>query len=184
VRMHNQVGYIRYFCGRKRRLPDIDLSGRWGIHKAETTLSNNVCQGSGQDFLKAAVIRCDWREPNPDRELPKRHSLPKEHVRILADYAARLDGFRRRLKRARSQFIMQVHDEVIISVCDDLEAAKEVLEIWATVMTWRHFIPAGSSYNVPLVAEGGVAKNWHDAKSENALFHVTAGFDEWARYQN
>jgi DNA polymerase I-like protein with 3'-5' exonuclease and polymerase domains len=179
---HRAHNFVRLFLGRTRHLPDIDWSNSYSVHKAETTTSNNVIQGTGQDFLKAAIVRADYDNANPDQRMLDKYTLPKEHRLILSDYAPRLEKLRRQLRKASSRFILQVHDEVLFT-CDKA-AAAECLHIWCTLMTWRHFFPAISDYNVPLVAEGGWGANWEQAKSEKGHDHIKLGYEEWARYAN
>ncbi len=179
---HKTKGYVRLLTGRRRHLTDLDWNDNFSVHKAETTLSNNVVQGSGQDMLKASIIRCDPFCPNIDAELPKRMSLPISHRLLLQHYARKVEKVRKLLTLAKAEWILQVHDEVIYFA--DKHAAEEVSNTLADVMTWRHFFPATTDYTVPLVAEGGVGYNWRQAKNDKEkngpvqLFHVSAGFDK------
>jgi hypothetical protein len=53
------------------------------------------------------------------------------------------------------------------------------------VMTWRHFFPAITDYNVPLVAEGGVGYSWGQAKNKKEAIHrIIVGYDEWTYQPN
>lgn len=179
VNTHLRRGYIRMFTGRRRQLPDIDPNNRWSLHKAETTLSNNAIQGSGQDFLKAAVVRCSSKVLNPDAAILATMSvLPAEHRLVLSDYKTMLVRYRRIFRKAQLLFVMQVHDEGIWSV--DKHAAEEVGHLVARVMAWRHYFPGMYPYSVPLIVEGGYAQNWAAAKKGN----IVEGYDEWTRYQS
>lgn len=178
---HQKHGYVKLFCGRRRTLPDIDWENEKSVHKAETTLSNNVVQGSGQDFLKAAIVRSDPGCINPDRELPKHLEMPRSHRLYLADKVKVLEKYRRTLKLGETRFRLQVHDEAIFT--SHPSAAEESLHILADIMSWRHYFPGISNYNVPLVAEGGVGGTWKDAKSKDKfLYHTKAGFEDWQKY--
>jgi DNA polymerase I-like protein with 3'-5' exonuclease and polymerase domains len=180
---HQKNGFVQLFCGRRRTLPDIDWEDERSIHKAETTLSNNVVQGSGQDFLKAAIIRADPGCISPDRELPKRMEMSRSHRLYLADKAKQIEKYRKTLKSAEARFRLQVHDEAIFTSIPS--ASEECLHILADIMSWRHYFPSISGYNVPLVAEGGVGPTWKDAKSKDKyLFHCKAGFEDWKKYAN
>jgi DNA polymerase-1 len=170
---HQEHGYVRLLTGRRRWLDDVDWEDDYSVHKAETTLSNNVVQGSGQDLLKASIIRCDPECLNVDRILPDRIDMHPRHRLLLRDYASKIEKYRRIFKLAKCVFILQVHDEVIY-FCDS-KASQEVGQLIAEVMTWNHFFPAITSYNVPLVAEGGVGHTWRHAKSKEPLFKLHAG---------
>lgn len=178
---HQRHGHVELFCGdyRHRTLPDVNWHNDWEKHKAETTLSNNVVQGSGQDFLKAAIIRADYRCYNPDSAVLARALHPKSSktLPIIKDYVPRLERYRRTLKLAQCEYLLQVHDEVAFSV--DYHAAEECLNILGDIMSWRHFMPSRIPYRIPLVAEGGVGENWKAAKSKNDhLFHAKIGFGQ------
>jgi DNA polymerase I-like protein with 3'-5' exonuclease and polymerase domains len=178
---HEKNGFVKLFMGRRRTLLDVDWSNEKQRHKAETTLSNNVVQGSGQDFLKAAIVRADYSCINPDREILNKLVLPSEHRNYLKDKAAKVEKIRKVLKQSECRYLLQVHDEVIYSVLP--EAAEECMSILADVMSWKHYFPSISDYNVPLVAEGGVGETWKQAKSKDKhLYHVIAGYDEFEKY--
>jgi DNA polymerase I-like protein with 3'-5' exonuclease and polymerase domains len=178
---HKECGYVNLFCGRRRTLPDIDWDNKYSVHKAETTLSNNVVQGSGQDFLKAAIVRADYNCINPDRELPKRMEMNKEHRLYLADKVKLIDRYRKTFKYAECKFRLQVHDEAIFTAHPS--AAEECLHLLADIMSWRHYFPGTSDYNVPLVAEGGVGETWKQAKSKGEfIYHTKAGFADFEKY--
>ncbi len=170
---HQQHGYVKLLTGRKRMLPDIDWNNSWARHKAETTLSNNVIQGSGQDLLKASIMRSDYKGIMPDYEIQQRLVLKREHRLILNDYIAKLKKIRRDLALAKCQYIIQVHDEVIYFA--DKSAAEDCGNQLAEIMTWRHFFPATTNYDIPLVAEGGIDENWKAAKSKTPMFSLHAG---------
>lgn len=177
---HQRNGFVRLFLGRRRTLPDADWSNSYTTHRAETQISNNVVQGSGQDFLKASIIRSDYQGVNPDRLLSQQPGLAAAHRAYLKDRAKALERIRRTLRLAQCRFLLQIHDEVMYSQVP--EAEEECLHLLADVMTWFHFMPGTSSYNVPLVAEGGVGYDWVEAKSKTAKVHVTAGFDHFHKY--
>ena len=171
---HKEHGFVNLLTGRQRYLGNIDWDDQYSVHKAETTLSNNVVQGSGQDMLKSSIIRCDPYCINVDSALPKHITMPFSHRIILREYAAKVEKLRAFFKKTQTQWILQVHDEVIYFV--DKYAYAEVIHALADVMTWRHFFPATTDYNLPLVAEGGVGQTWLEAKSKKPMYHVTAGF--------
>jgi DNA polymerase I-like protein with 3'-5' exonuclease and polymerase domains len=170
---HEKHGYVKLLTGRRRHLADVDWSDHFQVHKAETTLSNNVVQGSGQDMLKASIIRCDPYCPNVDAVLPQRMNMPFQHRLMLRDYARKVEKLRALFKLAKAEWIIQVHDEVVYFV--DYHARDEVAHKLAEVMTWKHFFPATTSYNIPLVAEGGIGLSWKHAKSKTPLAHFKVG---------
>lgn len=174
LREHQANGYVRYWTGRTRTLDDVNWSSKQSIHKAETTLSNNIVQGTGQDFLKASIVRCDPCCINPDAVLPGRIALSPKHKALLADYARRVEKLRRTFRKAEAQWILQVHDEAIYFVRE--EAAHEVAQAIADVMTWKHFFPAPLPYSVPLTVEGGVGQTWKQAKGKTPEIEIHAGF--------
>lgn len=176
VAYHIKHGFIRLFCGRPRHLPDIDPGNSWSMHKAETTLSNNAVQGSGQDFMKAAVVRCSYKVFNPDAAVLRSNVGDRKHRLVLTDYSQRLETYRKLFKKTRTRMLNQVHDE--LKYLTDVSAAEEVTNAVATVMSWRHYIPSLKPYRVPLVVEGGYGYDWATAKKGN--FKV--GFEEWERY--
>jgi DNA polymerase I-like protein with 3'-5' exonuclease and polymerase domains len=174
---HSNNGFVRLLTGRKRHyLAGIDWENRSRLHKAETTLANNVIQGAAQDFLKATIIRLDHYSFNPDKAILQKWSLPRQHAAIVKDYSRKLEKYRRTLKLAHTRWLLQVHDESLW-VCDK-EAAEEILHICAEVMCWRHYIPSIRPYCVPLVAEGGVGETWKEAKGKSSQFHLKYGFEE------
>lgn len=176
VQEHIKTGFIRLFCGRPRHLPDIDPNNNWSLHKAETTLSNNAVQGSGQDFLKAAVVRCCPDMFNPDEVILRGNVGDAKHRLILKDYAARLNRYRMLFAKTKTRFLMQVHDEV--KYVHLKSASDEVSTAIATIMSWRHYVPALKDYSVPLIVEGGAGPNWAVAKKGK----LKIGYEEWARY--
>lgn len=179
---HQMNNCVRLYTGRTRHLPDVNWSNRYSVHKAETTLSNNVVQGAGQDFLKAAIVRCDWLCDNPDqRYLDRVEVMPRNHRLYLKDKARELNKLRKVLKLGDCRYRLQVHDEAVFTVKP--EAAEECLNTVCEIMSWRHYFPPLSSYNVPLVAEGGVGSSWKEAKSDDAKIKVKAGFADWEKYQ-
>jgi len=159
--------FVYYASGRKRH-----LDGRFSDHKLETTLSNNVVQGYGQDLIKSTVLRCDFERPNPDAAALKLrskkeywvNSVKEEvelHWHIAAMYAEKVESARKLFKKTNTEFIMQVHDEVIFIT----NGGQEVAEAIAEIMTWRHLLPpVWFSYQIPFVAEGGVGRTWEEAK--------------------
>lgn len=177
---HKARGFVKLFTGRRRTLPDIVWGNQWAEHKAETTLSNNVVQGTGQDLLKAAIVRSDWRCINPDKLMLDKINVKSDHKAYLRDKAKELEKLRRTLKLAEANFRLQIHDELVFTALPS--AAEEVLKIVATIMSWRHYFPSTSEYNVPIIAEGGSGQNWKEAKSDEAKFKTKLGFDEWKKY--
>ena len=166
-------GSVFLLTGRKRGLPDVDWNDKRSVHKAETTLSNNVVQGSGQDLLKASIVRLDVDEINPDKEILKTNmtsSMDNVHKALVSDYAVKLEKVRRALRKSKTEWLMQVHDETLYesNACDALEMAHMIAE----VMGWRHYFPPPKGffeYNVPLLAEGGVGYSWKEAKSSEEV---------------
>lgn len=179
-REHQANGFIRLFFGRTRTLPDADWSNDYGTHRAETQLANNAVQGTGQDCLKASIIRSDYRCINPDRAILRQAMIRSTHAAYLRDRARDLDKLRRVLRSAQCRLLLQVHDEACYSVAPS--AAEECATILADIMSWFHYFPATSAYNVPLVAEGGIGDNWKAAKAKDAVFHVKAGYTHWEKY--
>lgn len=172
---HQANGFVRLLNGRTRHLADINWDDHYSVHQAETTLSNNVVQGSGQDSLKASIIRCDPYCINPDKAVLDRMTVPFQHRILLKAYVDKVEKVRRLMRKAHSEWILQVHDEVIYFM--NQSAAHEVAAAVSEVMTWKHFFPAITRYNIPLAVDGGVAHNWKDAKGKKPLFHVKAGFN-------
>lgn len=176
---HRANGFVRLFTGRRRALEDINWENRFSVHKAETTLANNTVQGSGQDFLKIAIVRTDHRRLIPDSVAlgsnlsknwsPSHRAYLKDRVRLLTQY-------RKDFERCGVRWLLQVHDESIWR-CADRKAAVDMATKLARVMTWRHVFPGIRSYNVPLVAEGGVGETWKQAKAKGNPLHVSAGFE-------
>lgn len=162
---HRENGFIRLWTKRKRALLDIDWDDKNSVHKAETTLANNSVQGSGQDFLKAAIIRSDPLAINPDKAVLARMMLKPLHKAYIQDTARKLEKYRRILTLAKTQWLLQVHDESLWRCATS--ASIEVGQILAEIMTWRHYFPSIRPYTVPLVADGGIADNWKDAKSKH-----------------
>lgn len=174
---HKDSGYIQLLTGRKRWLPDINWDSDNSVHKAETTLSNNCIQGSGQDLLKAAIIRSDPFNINPDREALNRLKMPLKHTLLIQDYARRLDNeIRPAFKKARVKWLLQVHDESLWLV--DEKAVEDIGPMLADLMCWNHYFPPVTSYSVPIVVEGGVGNNWKEAKSKTPLIKLEAGFHQ------
>ncbi len=177
VAEQQQSGLCKYWTGRTRHLADVNWLDQFARHRAETTLSNNIIQGGGQDFLKASIIRCDPLCVNPDAEILKRNILmSKSHRAIIQGYATKLVKLRRLLSLAKTKWLLQVHDESIFS-CDKA-AAEDMLRLIADVMTWRHFFPPLSTYTVPLAVEGGIGANWFQAKNEPVI-KVKSGYSGW-----
>ncbi len=161
---HQDNGFVKLFTGRKRSLGDIDWSDKRELHKAETTLANNTVQGSGQDFLKASIIRSDPKCINPDRvTLGRLTGMKADHIALLKDYAFRLEKYRRMFEKANLHWLLQVHDESLWR-CDK-EAAGDMGIILSEIMTWHHYLPAIRPYSVPLVADGGIGETWKRAKA-------------------
>ncbi len=174
---HKANGFCYYLTGRRRTIPNVDWDDKYVVHKTETVLANNLIQGTGQDFIKAMIIRSDPLCINPDRAAREELVMKPSHRNLLCDYTAKVSRLRHKFRLAHLQWILQVHDEVIYFV--DKHAAEETLNDLADLMTWRHFFPATVKYNVPLVTEGGVGENWKQAKSKTPIFHATAGYDNW-----
>lgn len=168
--LHKQQGFITYLTGRTRNLPNIDWQDWFSCHQAETTLANNIVQGSSQDLLKATIVRCDPRCLNPDYETRQRLTLTKDHDLRLRDYDQRIRKLRRWLLLARVQWVLQVHDEALFFV--DKSAAQEIGQAICEVMCWRHYLPATTDYTVRLAVEGGVGGDWAEAKSKTPLFKL------------
>lgn len=177
---HQQNGFIRLYFGRTRTLPDADWSSEYTTHRAETRLANNAVQGTGQDCLKASIVRSDFQCVNPDREFSRAVKLPRVHRLYLEDRAHKLEKLRKVLRRGDARFRLQVHDEVIYTVVPS--AAEECATVLADIMTWFHYFPPMHPYTVPLVAEGGIGDNWKAAKAKDAKFHVKAGFEHFEKY--
>ena len=169
-------GYCHYLTGRTRTLVADEVTGKpinWSsprdVHKAETTISNNLIQGDGQDFIKAAIIRLNYRLPNYDKYVFDKFSdLPRLHKLRLKDYYCKIDKVRKLLKQSNTEFLLQVHDELKYETDED--SAEEVGNYIAEIMTWRHDIPRSvKSYAVPLAVEVGIANTWYDAKGKNPM---------------
>ena len=169
---HQANNYILNMFGRPRHLPDVDWNNRWARHKAETTLSNNVIQSSGQDMLKAAIIRCDYNANNPDRHIA-RNPFRDTNLDRANEYAEKLEKARRTLRRAKAVYHMQVHDECIFTA--DRAAAEEAAHVIADIMCWRHFIPSRLAYSVPIEVDGGVADTWGQAKKKPEIEIMARG---------
>lgn len=179
---HQRNGRVRLFLGRYRTVPEADWSNEYGTHRAETRISNNAVQGGGQDFLKGAIIRSDLSAINPDAAVLRNFSdLKKEHRLYLKDRVPVIERYRKLFRSAQCYFLLQVHDEIIFSMVPS--AAEECIKALADIMSWRHFLPGTSDYNLPLVAEGGVGPNWKAAKAKDALYHVKAGYEHWENYR-
>lgn len=179
-REHEENGCITLFFGRRRTLPDADWSNHYGRHRAETQLANNAVQGMGQDCLKAAIVRSDVNCIEPDLRVLQKMEVPKAHRLYLQDRVKDVRRYRRLFRSARCFFLLQVHDEIIFSCVP--EAAAECTSALADIMSWRHFLPSQSDYNIPLVAEGGVGDTWKAAKAKDAQFHIKLGYEHWERY--
>lgn len=179
-------GYCTLLNLRRRHLPDINWTDQYSVHKAETTLSNNVVQGSGQDLLKAAIVRLDHRCINPDEQALTAFSkkfVGSRHMGLLKKQSLDLKRIRKLLKAADCNYLLQVHDELIFSVL--VEYAEECLNALASVMAWEHYMPSkfcaqNKGYPLPLVAEGGSGYTWKAAKSKDKyIHHVKIGYDYW-----
>jgi DNA polymerase I-like protein with 3'-5' exonuclease and polymerase domains len=133
-----------------------------------------IMHNSGQDFLKASLIRADWNLFNPDKVIQSRMALKSSHKAYVADTARRVEKIRKEMKLAKCQWVLQVHDEAIW-FCEK-SAVEEMLNLCAEVMCFRHYFPAILPYCVPLVADGGAGENWQHAKSKEAQFRVEYGF--------
>lgn len=161
---HQEQGFVRLLTGRRRWLEGVRWNSKYDVHKAETTLSNNVVQGSGQDLLKAAVIRCDWNRVNPDRALPQVIEMRRSHRLLLKDYARRLEKIRGMLKKGGTRFALQVHDEGLWFA--DKSCAEDMGHYIAEVMCWKHYFPPIVKYNTLLAVDGGIGQTWQQAKGK------------------
>ena len=110
-----QRGFIYYITGRRRTFRNLNWENRRTEHKVETVAANNAVQGAAQDFLKAAIVRADPCCINPDRELPKRVVLPRLHSLWLRDTAKQVDRVRKKMLLSKTDWLLQVHDEMMIS---------------------------------------------------------------------
>lgn len=188
VQHHEQHGYVVLLTGRTRTLEDPDYNSPYGRHSIETTLANNVVQGTGQDFLKAAIVRLDPYCLNPDSAALSLGLGSLRHKEVLRYHSNRLAKIRKTLLKAQCRYLLQVHDELIFGVLR--EAEEECLELCAEVMVWEHYIPSlfdqkAEPYSIPLVAEGGAALNWKDAKSKDKFHcHTKYGFQYWNKIRN
>jgi DNA polymerase-1 len=167
---HQRNGHCDYLIGRQRYLLDVDWSSRREMHKAETVLSNNINQGSAQDWLKASIVRGDPLCINPDREIVKRMTFSREHTLRLRDYAVKLDKLRTDMLKANCKWVLQVHDETLY-FCDRV-AAHDIGKRIAEMMTWCHYFEPITSIDVPVVVDGGVGENWSHAKGKEPLFKL------------
>lgn len=167
---HQRNGRCDYLIGRQRYLLNVDWSSKREMHKAETTLSNNINQGSAQDWLKASIVRGDPMCINPDRELPKRMTFTRLHTLLLRDYAKKLDILRADMIKANCKWVLQVHDETLY-FCDR-QAAQDIGMRIAEMMTWCPYFEPITSIDVPIVVDGGVGENWSHAKSKEPLFKL------------
>lgn len=168
LREHEKEGFVTLLTGRKRGLEEhIRWNSRSDRHRAETRLSNNVVQGSGQDILKAGIIRCDWRRFNPDKRVLNSNLPEKPSFKAyLRDRARELEKHRRVFKQADMRFALQVHDEGIFFA--KTEAAEEVGNRIAEILVWKHYFPAIVPYSVRLRVEGGIGQTWKEAKGKKA----------------
>lgn len=178
---HKKHGFIRLLTGRRRWLDNVNWSNSWEEHKAETTLANNCIQGSGQDLLKASIIRNDPNNINVDRAALNRLVInDKTHKALLKDYAHKIEKYRRIYRLGHLEWLLQVHDETI-NACD-FEAAEEIAHKIGEVMTWRHFMPAITDYSIPLVVEGGIGYSWGQCKNKKErLVGIEKGHDTFYR---
>ncbi len=177
VQHHQEHGYVTMFCGRRRSLGKVEWDMKSHAHKAETTLANNTVQGFGQDLIKAAVIRSDPCCINPDRASLQQLLLKGKHKLIIQDYARKLEKYRREFRLAKCRWLLQVHDENIW-LCDK-KAAPDLTQKLAELMTWRHYFQPIIEYTVPLVADGGCAETWKQAKAKDNPNRVHVGFESW-----
>lgn len=164
---HQRKGYVQYLLGRKRYLLDVDWSSKREQHKAETTLSNNINQGSAQDLLKASIVRCDPSCINPDKAVLNHFNFSKTHVNRLKDYGHRLEKVRRLQRLAHCRWALQVHDETLY-FCDT-SAAEDIGHMIAEVMTWMPYFEPITNIDIPLVVDGGVGCNWAHAKGKEPI---------------
>lgn len=177
LREHQRNGFVRYLLGNKRYLLDVDWSNKGEMHKAETVLSNNLCQGGAQQWLKCAIVRADPLCINPDRAVLGQMTFSREHTARLRDYSFRLEKLRREFVKAKLDWALQVHDENLYFV--DTAAAQDVAAKIADIMTWIPYFEPITSISVPIRVEGGVGDNWKIAKGKTPEFSVSASGDFW-----
>jgi len=176
LEQHAQYGFVQNLTGRRRNLPGINWKSQYSVHQAETTLSNNVVQGSAQDQMKMAIVRCDTQCINPDKAYLDRVHPAGSHRDLVWRMALTLPKVRAFLTKTRCRWRLQIHDEVLFTA--DRSAMEEAAAMIARVMCWPHcFLPI-VPYNVPIVADGGAGENWLQAKSKTErLCKVEAGFN-------
>lgn len=176
---YKEDGFVEYFTGRTRTLEQtVNWGNRYEVHKAETTLGNNICQGSGQDFVKAAIIRADYNGVFPDKMmLDKGRKIYKgsrdDHFDMINEQVVpKVKNIRSLFKRHECRYLLQVHDEVIFTV--DVRGAEECLKALGELMCLPHYLPGTTDYTVPLAAEGGIGLTWKQAKGGDAFKTVEA----------
>lgn len=180
LREMQRHGYVRYLLGNRRYLLDVDWSKRREMHKAETTISNNLCQGSAQLMLKCAIVRSDPLCINPDRVIlarATRYDISRAHKLRLQDYAHKLEKLRREFLKAKLRWLMQVHDENLYTV--DKYAAAEIGHKVADIMTWIPYFEPITSISVPVLVDGGVGESWKEAKSKTPQHKLEASGIYW-----
>lgn len=174
---HQRHGHVQYLLGNRRYLLDVDWSKRREMHKAETTLSNNLCQGSAQQMLKCAIVRSDPDCINPDKAVQTRLTFSDEHTARIKDYGRKLEKWRREFRLAKLKWALQVHDENLYFV--DKHAAQEIGHQLAQIMTWVPYFEPITSISVPILVDGGVGQNWKEAKGKTPLFKIEAAGEWW-----
>lgn len=176
--LHEQQGYVQLLTGRKRWLEGVRWDSYRDRHKAETTLSNNIVQGSGQDLLKASIIRCDWKRQNMDRAIPGVLQLKRSHRLLLKDYARRVEKLRGQIKLGKCRFVLQVHDEALYFA--ENSAAEDCGNHVAEIMCMKHYFQPIVPYNTMLAVEGGIGDTWKQAKGKTPI----AKIEKMATYLN
>jgi len=173
-------GYVQYLLGNKRYLLDVDWSKRREMHKAETTISNNLCQGSAQQLLKCAIVRSDPQCINPDNAIlarATRYDISRAHKLKLQDNARKLEKLRREFRLAKLKWSLQVHDENLYSV--DKHAAVDIGHKVADIMTWVPYFEPITSISVPVLVDGGIGESWKEAKSKTPQHKLEAAGTYW-----
>jgi DNA polymerase I-like protein with 3'-5' exonuclease and polymerase domains len=177
LREHQRNGHVQYLLGNKRFLLDVDWTSRREMHKAETVLSNNLCQGSAQQMLKCAIVRADPMCINPDRAVLSRMTFSREHTLKIRDIGYRLEKLRREFRLAGLEWALQVHDENLYFV--DTAAAEDIAPKVADIMTWVPYFEPITSISVPIMVDGGVGDSWKEAKGKTPRFKVEAAGHYW-----
>lgn len=131
-----------------------------------------ICHNCAQDIIKAAMIRLDTANFNIDAKLPTVLNMPPTHRKRLADYARKLERYRKQFRLAKLRMLMQVHDELIIR-CLESDAA-DMLPLIGEIMCWYHPFPFIKPMKIRIAAEGGIGHNWKEAKGKTPIAHHAA----------